>query len=221
MPPSPLLAFRGQDLSILGETLGAEGLSGGSVTASLLAALAAGGWVFIGFDACVGMAEETRESGARRAARDLVALLSVGVLVIPDAVATTLAHPDLGAVVAGHDVDPVQTAVVLAAFLACGIAAQSVSARAMYSIDVRVTNNGDGTFTALYQIPGPERIYGPDGQLLNTSGGTIRFAAIIDYGGTPSDPSDDVFISEEFVSDHGGQPQAPFDFCDSFRDLTG
>lgn len=87
--------------------------------------------------------------------------------------------------------------------------------------DVRVTNNGDGTFTALFQIPGPERIYGPDGQLLNTSGGTIRFAATLDYNGTPSDPSDDVFISEEFVTEHGGQPQAPFDFCDAFRTLTG
>ena len=66
-----------------------------------------------------------------------------------NAVATTLAHPDPAAVVAGSDVDPVQTAVVtsfgswsgkpfaaivLTAFLACGIAAQSLTARAMYSI---------------------------------------------------------------------------------------
>ena len=63
-----LLAFREQDLSLLGETLGAEALSGGSVRAALLAALAVGGWVFIGFDACVGSAEETRGAGPASAA---------------------------------------------------------------------------------------------------------------------------------------------------------
>ena len=49
-----LLVFREQGFSILTDTLGAEALSGGSVGAGLLAALAVGGWVFIGFDACVG-----------------------------------------------------------------------------------------------------------------------------------------------------------------------
>jgi amino acid transporter len=126
-----LLAFRTQDISILGDTL------------------AVGGWVFIGFDACVGVAEETREA-ARHVPRAIwLALLSVAALVVLNAVATTLAHPDPAAIVAGRDVDPVQTAVVasfgswsdkpfafvvLAAFLACGIAAQSLTARAMYSI---------------------------------------------------------------------------------------
>jgi amino acid transporter len=144
-----LLVFRTQDLSLLGHTLGAESLSGGSVAASLLAALAVGGWVFIGFDACVGVAEETRQA-ARHVPRAIwIALLSVAALVVLNAVATALAHPDPAAVVAGRDVDPVQTAVVasfgswsdkpfaavvLAAFLACGVAAQSLTARAMYSI---------------------------------------------------------------------------------------
>ena len=96
-----LLAFREQDVSILGETLGAEALSGGSVGAALLAALAVGGWVFIGFDACVGASEETRDA-ARHVPRAIwIALLSVGALVILNAVAVTLAHPDPAAVVAG------------------------------------------------------------------------------------------------------------------------
>ena len=144
-----LLVFRNQDFSILGDTLGAEALSGGSVTASMLAALAVAGWVFIGFDACVGVSEETHDA-ARHVPRAIwAALLSVAALVMLNAVATTLAHPDPAAVVAGDDVDPVQTAVVtsfgswsgkpfaaivLTAFLACGIAAQSLTARAMYSI---------------------------------------------------------------------------------------
>jgi amino acid transporter len=144
-----LLAFREQDLSILGETLGAEAAGGGSVTAGLLAALAVGGWVFIGFDCAVGAAEETKDA-ARHVPRAIwIALLSVGVLVILNAVAVTLAHPDPAAVVAGEDADPVTTAVVtsfgswsdkpfaalvLVAFLACGMAAQSLTARAIYSV---------------------------------------------------------------------------------------
>ena len=143
-----LFAFREQDLSILTDTLGAEALSG-SVGAGFLAALAVGGWVFIGFDACVGAAEETRNA-ARHVPRAIwIALLSVGTLVILNAVAATLAHPAPASVVAGEDVDPVTTAVVtsfgswstkpfaavvLIAFLACGMAAQALTARTMFSI---------------------------------------------------------------------------------------
>ena len=78
-----------------------------------------------------------------------IALLSVGALVILNAVAATLAHPDPAAVVAGKDLDPVTTAVVslfgswstkpfaavvLVAFLACGMAAQTLTARTIYSL---------------------------------------------------------------------------------------
>jgi amino acid transporter len=144
-----LLAFRTQDVSVLTETLGSEALFDGSVGAGMLAALAVGGWVFIGFDACVGASEETRRA-ARHVPRAIwIALLSVGAIVILNAFAVTLAHPDLQEVVAGGDPDPVQTsvvasfgswsgkpfaAVVLAAFLACGIAAQALTARTVYSI---------------------------------------------------------------------------------------
>jgi amino acid transporter len=144
-----LFVFREQDVSILTDTLGAEALSGGSVGAGMLAALAVGGWVFIGFDACVSAAEETRNA-ARHVPRAIwIALLSVGTLVILNAVAATLAHPDPAAVVAGEDLDPVTTAVVtsfgswsskpfaavvLIAFLACGMAAQALTARTMYSV---------------------------------------------------------------------------------------
>ena len=144
-----LLAFREQDFSILTETFGAETLSGGSLAAALLAALAVGGWVFIGFDACVAAAEETK-GAARHVPRAVwLALLSVAALVILNAVAATLAHPDPASVVAGRDVDPVTTAVVgsfgswstrpfaaivLVAFMSCGMAAQALTARTVYSI---------------------------------------------------------------------------------------
>jgi len=144
-----LLAFRSQEISILGDTLGAEALSGGSVLAAMLAALAVGGWVFIGFDCAVGVAEETQDAGRHVPLAIWVALLSVGVLVIANAIAVTLAHPDPAGVVAGADLDPVTTAVttsfgswsdkpfaavVLAAFLACAVAAQGVTARMAYSM---------------------------------------------------------------------------------------
>jgi amino acid transporter len=145
---SLLLVFRTQDFSLLTGTLGAEALSGGSAGA-FLAALAVGGWAFIGFDACVLTSEETR-SAARHVPRAVWwALLSVGALVILNAFAVTLAHPDPAAAVAGTDLDPVSTAVVtsfggwagkpfaavvLLAFVACGLAAQGASARAVFSI---------------------------------------------------------------------------------------
>ena len=91
-----------------------------------------------------------RRSAARHVPRAIwLALLSVAALVILNAFAVTLAHPDPAAVVAGRDVDPVTTsvvtsfgswsakpfaAVVLVAFLACGTAAQALTARTIFSI---------------------------------------------------------------------------------------
>jgi amino acid transporter len=144
-----LLVFREQDLSIFTESLGAEALSGGSTLAGMLAALAVGGWVFIGFDACVAAAEETHDAARHVPWAIWITLLSVGVLVILNAVAVGLAHPDPAAVVSGTDLDPVTTAVVssfgswstkpfaalvLIAFLACGMSAQALTARTMYSV---------------------------------------------------------------------------------------
>ena len=144
-----LLVFREHGFSLLTETLGAEASSGGSVFGGLLAALAVGGWVFIGFDVCASAAEETRDA-ARHVPRAIwIALLSVGALVMLNALSATLAHPDPASVVAGKDVDPVTTAVVssfgswsdrpfativLVAFVACGMAAQALTARLMFSI---------------------------------------------------------------------------------------
>ncbi len=87
--------------------------------------------------------------------------------------------------------------------------------------DLKVTDNGDGTVSILSQVPGPETIYGPDGQLVTTSGGTMRLLTIIDFAGTPLDPSDDQFVSQEFVSENGGKPQPDIAYCDSFHALTG
>ena len=127
-------------------TLGAEALSGGSVLAALLAALAVGGWVFIGFDACVGASEETQRRRAARAPRDLdrpAERRRAG-----DAERGGRRRwrtPIRRRSSPGTDVDPVTTAVdrlvrlvvrrsrsprwCSLAFLACGMAAQSLTAR--------------------------------------------------------------------------------------------
>jgi amino acid transporter len=144
-----LLAFRQHGFALLHDTMGTQALSGGSTGGALLAALAVGGWVFIGFDGCGQTAEETVDA-ARHVPRAVwTAMLAVGALVILNAFAVTLAHPHPGAVVAGADASPVSTAVVssfgswsarpfaavtLVAFLACGIAAQGITARAIYSV---------------------------------------------------------------------------------------
>ena len=105
-----LLVFRRQDLSVLTDTFGAEALFGGSQVGAMLAALAVGGWVFIGFDVGVGASEETR-GAARGVPKALwIALLGVAALVLLNAVAATLAHPDPRSVVEGGDADPITTA---------------------------------------------------------------------------------------------------------------
>jgi amino acid transporter len=142
-----LFLFHNNGFSLLTHTLGAG--AGTTTAAGLLAALAVGGWVFIGFDVIVGAAEET-ERPERQVPRAIwVAVLLVGTLVMLNAAATTLAHPNPAAVVAGDDADPISTAVVssfgswsdkpfdaviLAAFISGGIAAQALTARTIYSV---------------------------------------------------------------------------------------
>jgi amino acid transporter len=138
-----LLGHRHQDWSTLGDTVD------GSATTAFVAALAVGGWVFIGFDACGLSAEETKRAAHEVPRAVWFAMLSVGAIVMVNAVAITLAHPSINDVVAGKDADPVTTAVVTAlgswstkpfaavvliAFIACGVAAQGMTARATFSI---------------------------------------------------------------------------------------
>jgi amino acid transporter len=142
-----LFLFHNHGFSLLTHTLGAS--PGSSTAAGLLAALAVGGWVFIGFDVIVGAAEETEQANRQVPRAIWVAVLLVGTLVMLNAAATTLAHPNPAAVVAGDDADPISTAVVtsfggwsdkpfdaviLAAFISAGIAAQALTARTIYSV---------------------------------------------------------------------------------------
>ena len=67
--------------------------------------------------------------------------------------------------------------------------------------DLRVTDNGDGTLTILFQATGNDVIYGADGKAIGRNPGQIRLEFLIDHSGTPTDPSDDVFLAEESSGD--------------------
>ena len=62
--------------------------------------------------------------------------------------------------------------------------------------DLRVTHIGDGTLTILVQSAGGVNVYGPDGKLLLREPGLSRSLLLIGDGGTPTDPTDDVFLAD-------------------------
>lgn len=144
-----LLFFRNHSLSLLFDTLGAEAASGGSVGAGFLAALAVGGWAFLGFDSCAQVSEETRDARREvpRAIRS--SLIVVGSVVLLTAFAVTLSYHDPSGVVSGKVVDPVTpavtdalgawaekpfVAVVLIAFIACAMSIQTYTGRSIYGM---------------------------------------------------------------------------------------
>ena len=61
--------------------------------------------------------------------------------------------------------------------------------------DLHVTDNGDGTLTIVFLATGPSSLYGPDGKAIARDPGQVRFEFVVDDGGTPTDPSDDVELS--------------------------
>ena len=73
----------------------------------------------------------------------------------------------------------------------------------------KATNNGDGTLTVISSNVGNISFYDGDGQRIGHVAGHIYgFAVLFDDAGTPSDPSDDVFL--EFTNLRGKLPSA---FC--------
>lgn len=138
--------FRKQPVSVLVDT-GATP-EGTTFLPAFIGALAIGGWVVLGFDACGSVAEETRRPKRQVPRAIIVSLVTVGAVDILAAVALMLAHPDIGAIVSGQAADPVSgavvaglgswaakpfLAVVVIAFIACGIAVQATGVRVVYS----------------------------------------------------------------------------------------
>jgi hypothetical protein len=87
--------------------------------------------------------------------------------------------------------------------------------------DLKVTDNGDGTLTILAMLTGNVKNYGPDGKLLFIDTGQFRLEIVVDHGGTPTDPSDDEFISEEIVKPSTGRNDTEGrDFCTDIHLFT-
>jgi amino acid transporter len=144
-----LLFFRHHPFSFLWEGLGADVSFGGNYFAGFLAAIAIGGWAFVGFDSCGSVSEETVDPMRRVPRAILYSLSSVAAVIILNAIAIDLSFADTKAVIAGEVLDPVTPAVidafgswvekpfqivVLAAFIACGIAVQASATRVLFSL---------------------------------------------------------------------------------------
>src|SRR4051812_45468512 len=145
-----LLFFRNHPISYLWEGLGAgASFNSGTYFAGFIAAVAISGWAFVGFDSCGSVSEETIDPMRRVPRAILFSLSSVGFVIILNAIAITLSSTDAKAVMSGDVLDPVTPAginafgswvekpfeiVVLAAFVACGIAVQASATRVLFSL---------------------------------------------------------------------------------------
>jgi hypothetical protein len=81
---------------------------------------------------------------------------------------------------------------------------------------VDVTDNGDGTSTIVSQRP-TRVVYLKDGEVIARGATFVRFEALVDNGGTPTDPSDDEFLGEEVIKDVGNSA----DFCATIIEAIG
>lgn len=87
--------------------------------------------------------------------------------------------------------------------------------------DLRVTDNGDGTITIEVQSTGPVTYYDDDGNRLFMDVGRSTGTLVIDIGGTPSDPSDDEFVSFTPGESTGHFETADRDFCADIMEFIG
>jgi hypothetical protein len=87
--------------------------------------------------------------------------------------------------------------------------------------DKRVTDNGDGTLTIIFQGSGTDRWFDGDGERVLRVAGMFRAELRVDHNGTPSDPTDDGEV--EFVRNVKPYRHDPFegrDFCEDFLLFT-
>lgn len=77
--------------------------------------------------------------------------------------------------------------------------------------DKTVTDNGDGTLTIVILATGNATLYGANGKAIARNPGQVRFAILVDHGGTPTDPSDDEFIED--LGQLKGSTGRSDDFC--------
>jgi len=76
--------------------------------------------------------------------------------------------------------------------------------------DLRITDNGDGTLTIIVLATGNFTVKNERGKAISRNPGQVRFRAVIDDNGTPSNPDDDVELSFEQIKGSTGRTD---DFC--------
>jgi hypothetical protein len=88
--------------------------------------------------------------------------------------------------------------------------------------DHLIRDNGDGTLTITVRTSAMSKWFGPDGEFLLITAGQFAFQFMVDDGGTPADPSDDVEIPDTFVplKEVGIDTTAGRDFCEDFALFT-
>ena len=141
-----VLFFRHHSPSILVHNQGA--VHPGKAVPAAFAALAYGGWVLFGFDACGAVAEETQNPKERVPRATIWSLAIVGVIDLIVIAGLMLSQPDLKGAVNGTVADPISApvtaalgswstkpflAIVVIGFISCGIAVQAASVRVIYS----------------------------------------------------------------------------------------
>ena len=77
--------------------------------------------------------------------------------------------------------------------------------------DLSVTDNGDGTLTVVQLSTGNATVYNSSGKAIGRNPGQIRIEFVVDHNGTPTDPSDDIVLSETVVKGSTGRSD---DFCE-------
>ncbi|NHU49069.1 APC family permease [Rhodococcus sp. A14] len=142
-----LLRDHQQPISIIADTSLTPGGSGHFATA-FVAAIAIGGWAFLGFDACGSVAEETLDPRREVPRAILFALPPVIAVQLLTAVSILLSTPDLPAVIGGFVADPVGNSVVsglgdwaakpflvivVFGFTACALAVQATASRVVFA----------------------------------------------------------------------------------------
>ena len=77
--------------------------------------------------------------------------------------------------------------------------------------DHTIVDNGDGTITVTTHAQGIIRSYDQFGKLVLKDPGSLWTSLVLDYNGTPGDPSDDTVIegSEQIVRPPTGKPNRP------------
>ena len=73
-----------------------------------------------------------------------------------------------------------------------------------------MVDNSDGTLTVVVLATGNYTMYGADGTAIGRNPGQFRFELLIDHGGTPNDPEDDVELGFQVLKESTGRSD---DFC--------